>query len=273
VGSKRVARRARAARGASPGIPLLALLILGLAFAAVRPLGAQTAEREVVLRFLPPPGEVEGYRVLLTHEATLLGAAIDVRRVAPDADGVGRVAVALDAAAYLARMTAYNAAGESAPSNQIRVAAACEAEPCDDANACTADTCDSSGCSQTPLEDGSPCDDGSSATQADRCVAGSCVGALASLALDAVVPAVVRPGSSDLLIQGLGFANGTALHFENGGGKTPRVRSVSLIDSRTLQARIDVRAQRPARTRFWDVVVSLPDGRSARLVGGLRVDP
>jgi hypothetical protein len=252
---------------------LLAGLILVQAFAPARTPRAQTFEREVVLRFLPPHGPVEGYRVLLTNEATLLATVLDVGWVAPDADGVGSTAVMLDDAAYLAAMTAYNQVGESPPSNQIRIAEVCDPALCDDGNACTADSCDPSGCLQTPLPDGSACDDGSAATQGDRCVAGACAGVAPTLAVLAVAPNVVSPGTVDLQIHGIGFSNGAVLRFENGEGSAPRVRSLLLLDPQTLAARIEVRAKRPARTRYWDVVVSLPNGNTARLIQGLRVDP
>jgi hypothetical protein len=51
------------------------------------------------------------------------------------------------------------------------------------------------------------------------------------------------------------------------------VLSLVLVDAGTLAARIDVRAKRPARTRYFDVVVALPDGSEARLARGLRIDP
>ena len=271
--AKRSARRAFAAPGAAPGLLLLAGLILVQAFVPARTSRAQGTEREVVLRFLPPPGPVEGYRVRLTNEATSLTTALDLGFVAPDATGVASSAVMLDAASYLAAMTAYNAEGESPPSNQIRIAPACDAGLCDDGNACSADSCEAAGCVQTPLPDGSPCDDGSAATLGDRCIAGACAGVAPTLAVQAVAPNVVSPGTFDIQVRGIGFSSGAALRFENGSGTAPRVRSLLLLDSQTLAARIEVRAKRPARTRFWDVVVSLPDGRSARLVQGLRVDP
>jgi len=270
---KRSARRPIGPRGATPGLVLLAGLILVQAFAPARTPSAQTFEREVVLRFLPPPGLVEGYRVLLTNEATSLATALDVGFVAPGADGVGSTTVLLDAAAYLAAMTAYNSAGESSPSNQIRIAEVCDPALCDDGNACTADSCDPAGCVQTPVPDGSACDDGSAATLGDRCVSGACQGVVPTLAVEAVVPNTVSPGTFDIQIRGVGFSSGAALRFENGGGSAPRVRSLRLVDSQTLAARIEVRAKRPARTRYWDVVVSAPDGSTARLVRGLRVDP
>jgi len=271
--SSRSARWAIAPRGATAGLLLLAGLILVQTFAPARTPSAQTFEREVLLRFLPPPGLVEGYRVLLTNEATSLATVLDVGFVAPGADGVGSTAVLLDAAAYLVAMTAYNTAGESLPSNQIRIAEACDPAPCDDGNPCTADSCDPAGCVQTPAPDGSACDDGSAATLGDRCVAGACVGVAPTLAVQAVVPNAVAPGTFDIQVSGIGFSSGAALRFENGGGSAPRVRALRLVDSQTLAARIEVRAKRPARTRYWDVVVSLPDGSAARLVRGLRVDP
>ncbi len=269
----RSARWAIAPRGATPGFVILALLVLVQALAPARSAGAQAFEREVLLRFLPPPGAVEGYRVLLTNEATSLPTEIDVGFVAPDANGVGSTSVLLDAAAYLASMTAYNALGESPPSNQIQIPEACDAALCDDGNACTAGSCDPGGCVQTPVPDASACDDGNSATLGDRCVAGACLGTVATLAIQELVPNTVSPGTFDFQIRGFGFSRAAALGFESGEGSAPRVRSLQFVDSQTLLARVEVRAKRPARTRYWDVVVWLPDGSAARLVRGLRVDP
>lgn len=273
MGSRSTARGAATAHAAAARLAFILVLGFGLALTPAHPLRAQAVEREVLLRFLPPPGNVGGYRVRLTNELTSLATTLDVGFVAPDSDGIGRIPVLLDAAAYLAALTAYNASGESAPSNQIRIAGLCDAAQCDDGNSCTADACDASGCLQTPIPDGSSCDDGSVATQGDRCVAGVCIGVVAAVSVDAVIPNSVRAGTTDLQIQGSGFANGTTLRFENGEGTAPRVRSLSLVNSSSLLARIDVRAKRPARTRYFDVVVALADGTSARLVRGLRIDP
>lgn len=269
----RASRRAIAPRGATRDFALLALLLLVQALAPARSAGAQVFERMVVLRFLAPPGPVDGYRFLFVNELTSQASVLDVGFVAPDASGVGSTPVLLDAAAYLASMTAYNAFGESSRSNQVRIAEACDPAFCDDGNACTAGACDPAGCVQTPVPDGSACDDGSFATLGDHCVAGACRGSVPSLAIQSVAPSVVSPGTFDFQIRGVGFTSGAALHFENGAGSVPRVRRLQRIDSQTLLARIEVRAKRPARTRYWDVVVSLPDGSAARLVRGLRIDP
>ena len=81
------------------------------------------------------------------------------------------------------------------------------------------------------------------------------------------------PGPFDIQVRGAGFSSGAALRFENGGGTAPRVRSLRVVDAQTLASQIDVRLKGPARTRYWDVVVTLPSGATARLVRGLRVDP
>jgi len=53
---------------------------------------------------------------------------------------------------------------------------ACQPGDCDDANACTLDACGASGCTHVSAPDGTPCDDGISATEDDTCRAGACAG-------------------------------------------------------------------------------------------------
>ncbi len=45
---------------------------------------------------------------------------------------------------------------------------------CDDNNSCTLDACDATGCVHTPTNDYQPCEDNSSCTTMDRCIAGTC---------------------------------------------------------------------------------------------------
>lgn len=140
---------------------------------------ARALDRDAVLEFLPPSGsQVDGYRVYVMDDATRVVDDLDIGFVPPDADGVARSILVLDAASsYRLNMTAYNAAGESVPSNQILIPAeACEPSLCDDANPCTSDSCDAAGCISLSLPDGSVCDDGYVDTVDDRCVAGVCEG-------------------------------------------------------------------------------------------------
>jgi hypothetical protein len=140
---------------------------------------AVALDRDAVLEFLPPSGsEVDGYRVYVMDDATRVVEDLDIGFVPPDADGVARSVLVLDAASsYRVNMTAYNAAGESAPSNQILYPAeACEPSLCDDGDACTSDSCGAAGCVSVRLPDGTACDDGYVDTVDDRCVAGICEG-------------------------------------------------------------------------------------------------
>jgi hypothetical protein len=193
----------------------LLLLAASALLQAPLPAAGQTAEREIDLRFLPPAGAVDGYRFRLTNEDSGVATPLDVGLVAPDASGVCHSPVLLDAAPYRVSMTAYNTAGESAPSNEIQIPGLCDVAACDDGNPCTADACDASGgCLADPLHDGSVCDDGSAATQGDQCVAGGCQGSTASaLLVSALVPSAVRPGTSDIQILGAAFASGATLRF------------------------------------------------------------
>jgi hypothetical protein len=144
---------------------------------------AVAQDRDFLVRFLPPEGAaVERYTMYVTDLATALEEPLDVGLVLPDADGVARATVWLDAARdYLLQMTASNSAGESSRSNAIQVhavAPVCEPALCDDGNPCTADACDAAGCFSEPLPDGSTCDDGYIDTVDDQCVQGVCEGVL-----------------------------------------------------------------------------------------------
>jgi hypothetical protein len=163
-------------------ITRLALVTSLLLMASLTPAfqgDARALERDAVLEFLPPSGSlVDGYRVYVMDDATQVVDDLDIGFVPPDADGVARSVLVLDtASSYRVNMTAYNAVGESAPSNQILIPAeACEPSLCDDANPCTSDSCDAAGCVSLRLPDGSACDDGYVDTVDDQCVAGVCEG-------------------------------------------------------------------------------------------------
>jgi hypothetical protein len=121
---------------------------------------------------------VAGYNIYTTDVATDVESALDVGYVPPDADGVARVTLVLEAtSAYAINMTAYNEGGESDVSNQLYVAAEDPVCACDDGNPCTADSCDAAGCVNAPL-DGAACDDGYEDTVNDQCVQGTCEGEL-----------------------------------------------------------------------------------------------
>lgn len=140
---------------------------------------AVAADREYVLRFLPPEdAQVDGFQVHLAPAGSPFGEPRDVGFVAPDAEGIARTTLRLDSTiTYQVGMTAYNAAGESDLSNLLVVGAlACDPGLCEDGNACTADACKLAGCSHAALVDGTACDDGFSTTRGDRCLGGECLG-------------------------------------------------------------------------------------------------
>jgi hypothetical protein len=145
------------------------------------PAAAQAGD--FLLRFLPPEGaDVERYTVYVTDLASAFEEALDVGWVPPDADGVARTTIWLDAArAYRLEMTAVNSAGESGRSNAIDVPAVtsvCDPSLCDDGNPCTEEGCDAAGCFSQWLPDGSACDDAYIDTVDDACVQGVCQGVL-----------------------------------------------------------------------------------------------
>ena len=148
-------------------------------------ISAAAQDRDFLVRFLPPPSPgIESYSVYVTDLDTALEESLDVGFVVPDADGVARTAIWLDAArSYRLEMTASNSVGESSRSNAIHVLAeapVCEPAFCDDGNPCTADACDAAGCFSALLPDGSTCDDGYNDTVDDECVQGICEGLLLS---------------------------------------------------------------------------------------------
>jgi hypothetical protein len=141
---------------------------------------------------------------------------------------------------------------------------------------CAIAYCDpQTGCGLAPAQDGTPCDDGIDATAGDSCWGGVCEGTHSSapVTVDAISPQEARPGLHMLTIHGAGFEIGVTLHFENGKGRAPRVRSLVLVDEQTLAADVEVSRKGPKRSRFWDVVVTHPNQTQARLNGGLRIDP
>jgi hypothetical protein len=145
---------------------------------------------------------------------------------------------------------------------------------CGSASQCADPVCvPETGCQTVARADGTPCDDGIGDTFGDACLAGVCQGSSAeALSIDAATPQSVSRGRHTLEIRGSGFAAGAVLGFENGSGRSPEVLSLVIVDGSTLRGDIEVYSSGPKRARFFDVVVTLPDGREARLADGLRVD-
>ena len=168
-----------------PSRALLALGILGLLLFA----GAAEAQRSETLRWIAPTDQpVDGYVAYLGFASRSYPDVIDLGFLPADASGV--VSVTIDnlqtGADYFAAVTAYNAAGESAYSNEIVLSgAACSASQCDDGDPCSVDQCDVLGCSYTPAADGTACDDGLAGTIGDICTGGFCQGVVPQCFVDA----------------------------------------------------------------------------------------
>lgn len=147
-------------------VVLLGLLAVGLLLA--RPAAAE--ERIHVVEWLQPEGPAaDGFLVELGTQPAAYTTTVDLGPVAPQTDGVWRANLVLDAfTTYHLRLIAYNAGGDSPPSEEgTAPALICYPAFCDDGNECTADACDADGCTNVPLADGSGCFDG-------MCVAGRC---------------------------------------------------------------------------------------------------
>jgi len=152
------------------------------------------------------------------------------------------------------------------------------APSCGEPTACTAPGCTpEGGCFTELAADGTPCDDGRGETSEDVCLAGVCEGIVTgpapALAVDALVPAAVAPGLVAIEVHGAGFVPGAFLSFQNGAGKAPRVQALELVDDGLLVATVEVYANGPRRSRYFDVLIELPDGTRAWLAEGLRIDP
>jgi len=169
------------------------------------PAALGAAERDRVLEWIPPAGIVDGYRVHVGAASSSYDDVLDLGSVPKDPDGICRSTLTLAAERdYYIAVSAYNAAGESGLSNEIRVeASACDPAACDDGNvcngfescgddgscsagvplscgepsACASPTCDPVlGCVSIAVLNGTECDDGNSLTSGDQCRQGFCVG-------------------------------------------------------------------------------------------------
>jgi thermitase len=97
---------------------------------------------------------------------------------------------------------------------------------------------------------------------------------VAALAVADLIPNTVRSGGSIALaiISGTGFAPGAQVTFQNGEGPTPSAANVKVAaDGKSLTLTVNTKPGGPGRNRYWDVVVTNPDGRSARKVKALTV--
>lgn len=147
------------------------LLFTSLGLLAAR---ASAETRDRVLEWRPPSGPVSGYLVHLGNAPSTYGQVIDLGAVPTDSDGVGRSTLTLDATReYFVAMSAYNDAGDSPLSNEIKVGASqCNVSACDDGLTCTADDCTLLACTHKALPDGTLCN--SAAAPNGMCQAGSC---------------------------------------------------------------------------------------------------
>jgi len=101
------------------------------------------------------------------------------------------------------------------------------------------------------------------------------VAASASLSVSSISPSSMKRGTSvTVVVTGTGFAPGASLAFQNGEGAQPVAGSVSVAaDGTSLTATVRVGTSGPKRNRYWDVVVTNPNGQSSRLSRGLTVTP
>ena len=120
-------------------------------------------------------------------------------------------------------------------------------------------------------------DDGLADTAGDACQSGLCQGlpthSEPTLVVESLSPSVVSPGLQTIAVHGHGFVPRATLSFLRGRGRPPKVKSLRLVDDRLLEATIRVSRKGPSGSRFFDALVTLPDGTSNVLPEALRIDP
>ncbi|MBW3578433.1 MAG: choice-of-anchor D domain-containing protein [Actinobacteria bacterium] len=93
-----------------------------------------------------------------------------------------------------------------------------------------------------------------------------------TLTVTSISPDTVPAGwTGEVTISGTGFEPGATVHFENGSGPTPQATDVAVVNGGTITATVVIKSGGPRRDRLWDVVVTAPDGATARLVDGFTV--
>jgi len=90
-----------------------------------------------------------------------------------------------------------------------------------------------------------------------------------------LTPDVVTIGATTTAtLSGEGFLDGASVSFENGDlGPPPDVADVVVVSGSTIVFALTVKSGGPKRDRSWDLRVTNPDGTSAVLPAGLRIQP
>jgi uncharacterized protein YodC (DUF2158 family) len=95
-----------------------------------------------------------------------------------------------------------------------------------------------------------------------------------ALAVETVTPNVMNVESTATVsIGGSGFMAGASVSLTNGAGPGPTVSGVDVQDSSSLTAQVQVKSGGPPRIRYWDVVVTNPNGAISVLPAGFSVAP
>jgi hypothetical protein len=93
-----------------------------------------------------------------------------------------------------------------------------------------------------------------------------------ALTVTSITPGEMKAGSTlDVTVKGTGFPAGATLGFANGAGSMPKASNVAVVDASTIEATVMVATGGSRGSRYWDVVLKHPDGRTATLVRGLTV--
>ena len=96
----------------------------------------------------------------------------------------------------------------------------------------------------------------------------------AALAVESVTPNVMNVNTTATVsIAGSGFMAGASVSLTNGAGPGPMVSGVDVQDSSSLTAQVQIKSGGPPRIRYWDVVVTNPNGAISVLPAGFSVAP
>jgi thermitase len=97
----------------------------------------------------------------------------------------------------------------------------------------------------------------------------------ALITITGVTPNSVKNGETvTAVISGFGFLSGASVRLENGGGSAPQISAIVVAGNGTsISAKIRFKSGGPSRTRYWDLVVTNPNGSSARLNRAILVQP
>ncbi len=87
------------------------------------------------------------------------------------------------------------------------------------------------------------------------------------------VSRVALRATESMSISGSGFQSGATVSFTNGSGPAPTISNVQVNSSTTISLDVSLGNGGPNKWRYWDVIVTNPDGGSASCTDCLVIEP